>query len=92
MTCRNLAGATGDMMRIKMPDGRRKRLNIRESARLQSFPDWFKFEGSQTSCFNQIGNAVPPMLAFHLAKSILDHLNGTFSETLGDFQYELHYS
>ena len=43
LTCRNLSGATGDMQRIKMPDGRRKRVNIREAARLQSFPDWFDF-------------------------------------------------
>ena len=70
LTCRNLAGATGDMMRIKLPDGRRKRLNVREGARLQSFPDWFEFCGSKSSQFNQLGNAVPPLLAYHLAVSI----------------------
>lgn len=43
LTCRNLAGATGDMMRIRLPDGRRRRLLVREAARLQSFPDWFEF-------------------------------------------------
>ena len=70
VTCRNLAGATGDMMRIKLPDGRRKRLNVRDAARLQSFPDWFEFCGSKTSQFNQLGNAVPPMLAYQLAVSV----------------------
>jgi DNA (cytosine-5)-methyltransferase 1 len=36
---------------------------------LQSFPDWFEFQGSETSAFNQIGNAVPPMLAYDIAGS-----------------------
>ncbi|MGB3653840.1 MAG: DNA cytosine methyltransferase [Rivularia sp. (in: cyanobacteria)] len=74
LTCRNLAGATGDMHRIKLPDGRRRRLLIKEAARLQSFPDWFEFVGTQTSCFNQIGNAVSPLFAFHLAGSIREYL------------------
>jgi len=76
VTCRNLAGATGDMHRIKLPDGRRKRLNVREGARLQSFPDWFKFSGTQASQFKQVGNAVPPLMSYHLAKSIISYLNG----------------
>ncbi len=70
VTCRNLAGATGDMHRLVLPDGRRRRLTAREAARLQSFPDWFEFQGSETSAFNQIGNAVPPMLAYAIAGSI----------------------
>lgn len=76
VTCRNLAGATGDMLRIKLPDGRRKRLSIQEAARLQSFPDWFEFSGTETSAFNQIGNAVPPLLGRELARSVLSYLNG----------------
>lgn len=77
VTCRNLNGATGDMLRVKLPDGRRKRLTVREGARLQSFPDWFQFSGSEGSKFNQIGNAVPPLLARELAKSVLDYLQNT---------------
>ncbi|HVS37173.1 MAG TPA: DNA cytosine methyltransferase, partial [Gemmataceae bacterium] len=38
VTCRNLNGATGDMLRIRLADGRRRRLTVREGARLQSFP------------------------------------------------------
>jgi len=70
LTCRNLAAATGDMHRIKLADGRRKRINIREAARLQSFPDWFEFSGNETSQFYQIGNAVAPFLAYQMADSI----------------------
>ncbi len=70
LTCRNLAGATGDMHRVRLPDGRRRRVIVREAARLQSFPDHFEFKGNETNQFNQIGNAVPPMLAYHLAQSI----------------------
>jgi DNA (cytosine-5)-methyltransferase 1 len=73
LTCRNLAGATGDMHRIRLPDGRRRRLLTREAARLQSFPDWFEFSGGETSTFNQIGNAVAPYFAYHLAKAIKDY-------------------
>ena len=74
LTCRNLSGATGDMQRIKLPDGRRKRLNVKEAARLQSFPDWFQFIGTKTSQFKQIGNAVPPLMSFLLAKSLLNSI------------------
>lgn len=70
LTCRNLAGATSDMQRIRMADGRRRRLVPKEAARLQSFPDWFKFSGTETQQFNQIGNAVPPMLAYHVASAV----------------------
>lgn len=70
ITCRNLAGATSDMQRVKLPDGRRRRITHREAARLQSFPDWFKFIGNETQQFNQIGNAVPPLLAYQLAQQI----------------------
>lgn len=74
LTCRNLAGATGDMQRVRLPDGRRRRVLPREAARLQSFPDGFTFQGGETSVFNQIGNAVPPLLAWHLAGSVLSYL------------------
>jgi DNA (cytosine-5)-methyltransferase 1 len=70
LTCKNLAGATGDMQRILLKDGRRKRLSVREAARLQSFPDWFIFHGSESSQFKQIGNAVPPLLAYNIAEEI----------------------
>jgi len=76
LTCRNLAGATGDMHRIKLKDGRRRRLTVREAARLQSFPDWFTFSGSENQQFEQIGNAVAPYFAYFLADHIKQFLQG----------------
>lgn len=46
----------------------------REAARLQSFPDDFTFLGTKVEVAKQIGNAVPPLLAKHVAKAVLDHL------------------
>lgn len=74
VTCRNLSAPTGDMLRIRLQDGRRRRLTVREGARLQSFPDWFECVGKEESQFNQIGNAVPPLLAKALALSVLECL------------------
>ena len=74
ITCRNLAGATSDMQRVRLPDGRRRRIVVREAARLQSFPDWFEFCGNETQQFTQIGNAVPPLLAYRLALAVKETL------------------
>jgi DNA (cytosine-5)-methyltransferase 1 len=70
LTCRNLSAATGDMHRVRLLDGRRRRLLIREAARLQSFPDSFVFTGAEASQFYQIGNAVPPLLAYKIAQAV----------------------
>lgn len=45
---------------------------IRENARLQSFPDDFVFTGTKTQQNRQVGNAVPPLLGYHLGKEIIN--------------------
>lgn len=51
--------------------------SVREIARIQSFPDWFKFYGKNIkSKYQQIGNAVPPRLAYELAIQIAKVLKG----------------
>lgn len=92
VTCRNLAGATGDMHRVVLPDGRRRRLTVREAARLQSFPDWFEFQGSETSAFNQIGNAVPPLLAYAIAGSFRASLESNVRLNEADVKRRTQYS
>ncbi len=50
-------------------------LTVREAARLQSFPDWFRFCGTPGHALRQIGNAVPPLLARALGTAIRDALS-----------------
>ncbi|RZU51208.1 DNA (cytosine-5)-methyltransferase 1 [Krasilnikovia cinnamomea] len=49
-------------------------ITVREAARLQTFPDDFRFAGPPSAAFKQIGNAVPPMLGEHLARAVRQSL------------------
>ena len=51
-----------------------RRLTVRECARIQTFPDDFKFQFSKTVNISQIGNAVPPVLAHIVAKAVADYI------------------
>src|ERR687891_1140780 len=51
-------------------------ISVREAARLQSFPDGFRFCGTMNPAFRQIGNAVPPLLALALGKVLREQLVG----------------
>ncbi len=57
-------------------DGSLRRLTIRECARIQGFPDSFEFPTSATQAYVQIGNAMPPVVVYHWAKSIASWLSG----------------
>ncbi|MGA0599289.1 DNA cytosine methyltransferase [Caulobacter sp. KR2-114] len=55
-------------------------ISIREAARIQSFPDWFVFEGSNTQQYDQVGNAVPPLLGRAVAAELKGLLEAEVAE------------
>ncbi|HCD85858.1 MAG TPA: DNA (cytosine-5-)-methyltransferase [Agrobacterium sp.] len=57
---------------IHWDSDQQRMISVREAARLQSFPDGFRFAGAMNAAFRQIGNAVPPLLA----KAVGEHLRG----------------
>lgn len=53
----------------------KRRISLREAARLQSFPDSFTFPAGMRETERQIGNAVPPVMAWYMARSLSEQIN-----------------
>ena len=72
-------GVPGGENMLSYEDGSVRYFTVRESARLQTFPDDFAFFGSWTESMRQIGNAVPVAMGRAVATSISSYLKGTGS-------------
>ena len=67
-------GVPGGENMLCRPDGTVRYFTVRESARLQTFPDTFRFHGSWTESMRQLGNAVPVKLAHVVGENVARHL------------------
>jgi DNA (cytosine-5)-methyltransferase 1 len=67
-------GVPGGENMVRYPDDRLRYFTVRESARLQTFPDNYIFGSSWTENMRQLGNAVPVDLAGAVVKSVADSL------------------
>lgn len=61
---------------IHFESKQKRTISVREAARLQSFPDGFRFHGTMNPAFKQIGNAVPPLMAYAVARIMMQTLLG----------------
>lgn len=67
-------GVPGGENMLARSDGSVRYFTVRESARLQTFPDDYKLHGSWSEAMRQLGNAVPVELARVIAKNVAEHL------------------
>jgi DNA (cytosine-5)-methyltransferase 1 len=67
-------GVPGGENMMVMPDGSVRYFTVRESARLQTFPDRYELRGAWSEAMRQLGNAVPVILAQRVAGSVAEHL------------------
>jgi DNA (cytosine-5)-methyltransferase 1 len=69
---------------IHWDSAQKRTISVREAARLQSFPDGFRFAGAMNASFRQIGNAVPPLLARAIAVQLKRDLVRRCEEVVGE--------
>lgn len=67
-------GVPGGENMLVRPDGTVRYFSVRESARLQAFPDTYELHGAWSEAMRQLGNAVPVTLAQQMASSVAGHL------------------
>ncbi|TMM55128.1 DNA cytosine methyltransferase [Sulfitobacter sabulilitoris] len=67
-------GVPGGENMLRRADGSVRYFTVREAARLQTFPDGYKFHGAWTECMRQLGNAVPAELARVVGESVAERL------------------
>ncbi|HQL88230.1 MAG: Modification methylase HaeIII [Lentisphaerae bacterium ADurb.Bin082] len=77
-----LQGKAFDAYAITVPPHLR-RITVSEAARLQGFPENYEFCGSQSHKYKQIGNSVPPPLAYHVAMSVVRSFEGGVNNKTG---------
>lgn len=85
---RRLSAANGGKNLSEISDGLvQRRLTVRECGRIQTFPDSYEFVRpgiiSASDGYRMIGNAVPPLLAFHLAFTLAEKWGSIFKESIG---------
>ena len=51
-----------------------RRFTPREAAKIQSFPDDFIFSGSEGDMYRQVGNAIPPVLFWHITRALINQI------------------
>ncbi|MCD2158023.1 DNA cytosine methyltransferase [Rhodococcus cerastii] len=68
-------GVPGGENMLRRPDGSVRYFSIRESARLQTFPDRYELHGAWGEAMRQLGNAVPVLLAQKVAGSVAEHIS-----------------
>jgi DNA (cytosine-5)-methyltransferase 1 len=66
---RQLAGGMPPLRELP-PEARLRRITVEEAAALQAFPAGMPWRGPRSVCFRQVGNAVPPVLAWHVASAV----------------------
>lgn len=74
---------------IHYDSAQQRTVSVREAARLQSFPDGFRFAGEMNAAFRQIGNAVPPLLGKQVALTIMQQLNEALASETGSAQRQV---